>query len=360
MKIERRYRIKEKLYTYLLEKKAETQISLESSVSSNRIIEKARPTRVLVHPKETRIYSMAFILGLMIPVVLVYLMEKIDDRVMSISTIERLTSIPVIGVIGFHRSENRIAVLGDPQAGITEAFRSLRTKLEGAMEEEEANTRTILVTSSIGTEGKTFTSINLATIFALSGKRTLLMGADLRKPRLTENFDINNEAGISNYLSDNEVELEPLIKASEVHEQLDILPSGPTPPDPAEAILSGRTDEMMRILKEKYERIVIDTPPIGLVTDGIVLTRYSDANIFVVRQALTRKPNILQLNEIHRKHDLKRFTILFNAVKANKGGYGYGYGYGYGHGYGYGYGYGYYGEDQGKKKGLFSIFRKRS
>lgn len=361
VQIQRRYRIQEKLYTYLLEKKAETQISLESSVSSNRIIEQARPTRAKVHPVVTRTYSIAFILGLMAPVLIVYLREKIDDRIMSIPTIERLTSIPVIGVIGYHRSEKSIAVLGDPRAPITEAFRSLRTKLEGALKDKHEGPRTFLVTSSIGTEGKTFSSINMATVFALSGKRSILLGADLRKPRMTENFDISNAQGISNFLNDPEETLDRLIQPSGIHDHLDVLPAGPAPPDPAEAIINDRMEEMMRLLKEKYERIVIDTPPIGLVTDGIILTRYSDANIFVIRQALTRKPNIAQLNEIHKKHDLQRFTLLFNAVKASKGGYGYGYGYGYGHGYGYGYGYGYYGEDQKKKeKGLFSIFRKRS
>ncbi len=361
VKIQRRYRIQEKLYTYLLEKKAETQISLESSVSSNRIIERARPSRARVHPVVMRTYSIAFILGLLAPVLIVYLREKIDDRIMSIATIERLTSIPVIGVIGFHRSENNVAVLGDPRAPITEAFRSLRTKLEGALKDRTESNRTFLITSSIGTEGKTFTSINLATVFALSDKRTILVGADLRKPRLTENFDIPNERGISNYLNDPEEEPDGLIQNSGIHGSLDVLPSGPPPPDPAEAIISERMETLMQLLKERYERIVIDTPPIGLVTDGIVLTRYSDANIFVVRQTLTRKPNIIQLNEIHKKHELQRFTILFNAVKASKGGYGYGYGYGYGHGYGYGYGYGYYGEEKKKKgKGFLSIFRKRS
>ncbi|MFB6258353.1 MAG: GumC family protein [Flavobacteriales bacterium] len=359
VKIQRQYRIQEKLYSYLLEKKAETQISLESSVSSNRIIERARPTPSRVSPVAMRTYSVALILGLFFPVLLVYLREKIDDRIMSIPTIERLTSIPVIGVIGFHRSEEKIAVLRNPRAAITEAFRSLRTKLEGALKEDQKGARTFLVTSSIGTEGKTFTSINLATVFALSGKRTILIGGDLRKPRLTDSFNIPNERGISTYLDDPEEDLDAIIMNSEVHESLEILPAGPTPPDPAESIITDRMEEMMRALKERYDRIVIDTPPIGLVTDGIIMTRYSDANIFVVRQALTRKPNIVQLNEVHRKHDLHRFTILFNAVKASKGGYGYGYGYGYGHGYGYGYGY-YAEEEKEGKKGLTSFFRKRS
>lgn len=359
VQIERKYRIKEKLYTYLLEKKAETRISLNSSVSNNRIIEKARPTRARVRPVPSRNYSIAFILGLVIPVFVIYLREKIDDRIMSIPTIERSTSIPVIGVIGYHKAqEGTTAVLQDPQAGVTEAFRSLRTKLESSFKDpkKDQEGRAILISSSVGNEGKTFTSINLASIVAVSGKKTILLGADLRKPQLSKNFGISNEKGISTYLRDPDEKLEDTIHPSGVHSELDILPSGPTPPDPAEGLLSERMEEMMAQLKQAYERIVIDTPPIGLVTDGIVLTRYSDANLLVVRQAVTRKPNIVQLNEIHQKHELRDFGIVFNAVKANKGGYGYGYGHGYGHAYGYGYGY--YREDKQKKKGLFSFFRK--
>ncbi|MBQ5377507.1 MAG: CpsD/CapB family tyrosine-protein kinase, partial [Prevotella sp.] len=225
---------------------------------------------------------------------------------------------------------------------------------------------TILVTGDMQSIGKTFNAINVASIYALYGKKTVLLGFDLRKPKLFKEFGLNNNIGLSSFLSNKEP-FESIIQSTTAIPSLDIITSGPIPPNPAELIASEKCDELFKLLRERYDYIIIDTPPVGLVTDAFLLMKHSDVNLFIVRQGVTNKNIFGTIIKDMESRGLK-MSIVLNGIQTNKG-YGYGYGkkYGYGYGYAYGYGYGRYGssnsgyygndyygenpqEDTGKKK----------
>jgi len=213
--------------------------------------------------------------------------------------------------------------------------------------------KTILVTSSVSGEGKTFVSINMATVFALGGKKTILVGFDLRKPKIFGDFELSNDIGVVNYLISEESE-NNIIQKTQIP-NLDIITSGPIPPNPSELILGDATEELMRSLKEKYEYIIMDTPPIGIVSDAIELLKYTDTTIYVVRQNYSQKGMLKMINEKYEKKEVKNISIVLNDFNIkSKYGYEYGYGYGYGRGYGK-YSKGYHEED---RKSFFSKFFK--
>ncbi len=213
---------------------------------------------------------------------------------------------------------------------------------------------TIMLTSSISSEGKSFCSINLAVMLAMSGRKTVLVNCDLRKPKITVGFDFSSEVGLSNYLIGIANEKE-IIQNSGSIPNLDIILSGPKPPNPSELIISKKMDTLFEYLKANYDHIILDTPPIGLITDAMVLTKYTDMNIYIVRQGVTRKHQLNFINKLYNEGKIKNVSIILNAIKAGNRSYGYGYEYAYG--YGYGYGYGYY-EDDGEKRGVFSSLKK--
>ena len=199
-----------------------------------------------------------------------------------------------------------------------------------------------MLTSSISGEGKTFCSLNLATVFALSEKKTVIVGMDLRKPRIFEDFNIKNEIGAVNYLIGQKT-IDEVIQKTHIP-YLDVITSGPIPPNPSEIIIGESMREFMRILKLKYDYIILDTPPVGLVSDAIELAEYVDLTLYIMRQNYTKKDMITLLNNRIKRGELENISIIFNGFQNKaKYGTGYGYGYGYGHGYGYGnYGNGYH------------------
>ncbi len=347
--IERQYRIQESLYLYLLEKQAEVSISLASSVSDNRIVDTARASAGPVKPVKSRAYSIALIIGLFIPVIFIYFRDQFDDSVGDVDTITRLSGgIPVLGMVGLSRTNSNLVISEKPNSLIAESYRSIRTNLKFFGIENEK--KVLLITSSIGTEGKTFTAMNLSSVLALSGKRTVLLGLDLRKPKIIDDFQLKNDKGISTYLS-NEHSLDEVLQPSNLVDGFDIIPSGPVPPNPSELIMSQRMDELISQLYERYEYIIIDSPPVGLVTDGFILMKHAALSIFVVRQGTTKKQHLRHIRQMNDQQKLGPVTILFNAVKFNRGTGAYGYGYQYG--YGYGNGNGYY-NDAEVKKGVVS------
>ena len=230
----------------------------------------------------------------------------------------------------------------NPKSIMAESFRSVRTSLKYFAAGKEQ--KVILITSSVGSEGKTFTAMNLSLIIAASGKKTVLLGVDLRKPKIIADFDISNDKGVSSYLIGAE-KLDGIIQNTD-EKNLDIIPSGPIPPNPSELIMNKNMDLLMEELKEKYDTIIIDSPPIGLVTDALLLSKYSDALVFVVRQNVTKKDHLAHIGELYKDGKLKNGSVLFNAVKIGDAAYG------------YGYGYGYYEEDKKKKGFLNRIFKK--
>jgi tyrosine-protein kinase Etk/Wzc len=341
--IEREYRVKESLYLYLLQKEAETSLALAASVSDNRIIEEARSTPYPIRPIPKKTYSLALLLSLLIPTGLIFLKEQLNDTVRDKKTIEKITKIPVLGVVGLSKETSALVVSEKPKSLIAESFRSIRTNLKYFAADEEH--KVILITSSVGSEGKTYTAMNLSAIIAASGKKTVLLGLDLRKPKIVGDFGISNDKGVSSFLIGAE-KLDTIVQKTGV-EKLDIIPSGPIPPNPSELIMNPKMDELITLLKKKYDTIIIDSPPIGLVTDALLLNKHADTLIFVVRQNVTKKDHLAHIAQLYKEGKLKNASILFNAVKAGGSAYG----------YGYGYGYGYYEEE--KKKGFLNrIFKK--
>ncbi len=342
LEIERQFRIQESLYMFLLERRAELGISLAATESDTRIVDQARVIPGPISPVPQRAYSIALILGLIIPVVIIFLIEKLNDRISEISTIRKLTSIPLLGVVRLSKQKSALVAVDKPRSSIAEEYRSIRTNLR--FFHSDSNSSVTMITSSVGTEGKTFTAMNLATVMAASGSKVALVGLDMRKPRIVEDFNIENKIGCSNYLSGNAT-LGEIIQQSSFSDTLSVIPSGPTPPNPSELIMSDRMTQLIAELKEHFDKIVIDTPPIGLVSDGLILANHVDSTIFVVRDGITRKSHLMQANELYEKGQLKHVGIVFNAAKRRSTAYGYSSGYGYGYGYVYGTDYGNYFDD---------------
>ena len=292
----------------------------------NEVIDEAEIDKLQpVFPKKTLNYTIALLLGLVFPVVYVLGKDYLNDKIIDKKELESLTSIPVIGHIIHNNKESSIVVAEYPKSSIAESFRSVRTNLGYFSSEKEK--QVILITSTMPSEGKTFISINLASIFALYGKKTLLVGYDLRKPKIYQDFGLQNSEGITSYLI-NKADISAIIQKSPL-DNLDILMAGPVPPNPAELIASKRNEELMLKLKEMYDYIILDTPPVGLVTDAFLLMKYTDINIFAVRQNYTNKKVFGAIISDIEKRKIPNMSLLINDVKMDKGSYGYGYGYGY-------------------------------
>ncbi len=355
--IERKFKLTDAIYTYLLQKRSEAQITQASNLADNEIVDKARVEGSLspVAPKKSLNYIVALIIGLVLPLIYILGREYLNDKIVEREDVEKITHLPIMGHIIHSDYDSKIVVQDYPKSSIAESFRSVRTNLQYLLQGKEK--QVILLTSDMVSTGKTFCAVNLACIFAMYGKKTLLMGFDLRKPKIYQEFGLSNSRGISSYLIRRST-LDETIQKSSI-ENLDIIMAGPVPPNPSELIASEQTTEMFNELKKRYDFIIIDTPPIGLVTDAFLLMKHTDANLILARQNFTYKKIFGSIVKDLEQRNLPRLAILINDVKLTKStygygfGYGYGYGYGYGHGYGYGYGYGYYSEDrQADKKSV--------
>ena len=347
--IQRNYSLLENLYVYLMQKKSEAEISKAANVSDLITVNPPMLAGGAITPKISQNYLMATLVGLAIPFLIFLLLEYMNGRVQSKEDIERFTSIPFIGGIGHKKSEYNLEVLTTPKSMIAESFRALRSNLNYFIGKKEK--AVFLITSSISGEGKTFTAINLASVFSLSGKKTLIIGADMRKPKLFKDFDASNEVGLSSYLA-GIAEFEDVVQKTKFKD-LDLISGGPVPPNPSELLLQKRMDEFMLKARANYDYVIIDTPPLAIITDAFPLTDFVDHTIFLVRQNYTPKELLKTVQDYFASGKLKNISIVFNDVYRSGPGYGYGHGYGYsynGYGYAYGYGkkgkngYGYYSE----------------
>ncbi|MFP4025535.1 MAG: GumC family protein [Thiohalospira sp.] len=333
--IEREYKLNNDLYTFLLEKRAEAGITKASNVSKNKILDMAIPQNAQQQtPKRSQNYLIALVLGLGIPGGIILLFEFFNNKIEDKKDIERNTSIPIIGTIGHNDMHTDVPVYLDPKSSLAESFRALRTNLQYILREE--GQKVVMITSTISGEGKTFAAINLASIMAMANKKVLLLGLDLRKPNLHRIFEIPNQIGISTYLI-GQSEYNQIIKTTYI-ENLSLAPSGPVPPNPAELIETQRMDDFFKQAQKDFDYIIIDTPPVALVTDSILISRNAHANIFMVRQKYSSKHVFDLMNSIQVNKKMQHVNILVNDLKIPKY-YGYSYGYAYGYGYGYGYGY---------------------
>jgi capsular exopolysaccharide synthesis family protein len=358
LEIERKFRIQESLYLFLLQKRAELAISLAAAESDTRVIDAARVIPGPISPVPQRAYSIAIILGLFIPIVIVVLLENFNDKIKDIATLKRLSKMPIIGVVRYNNQSSPLVVLEKPRSSISEEYRSIRTNLNFFTSQKDS-ADVVMVTSSIGTEGKTFTAMNIASIMAAAGNKVVLMGLDLRKPRIVEDFQISNAVGCSNYLSGTS-NIDDILVPSGYSDNLFIAPSGPIPPNPSELIVSDRMPELIREMSKRFDKIVIDTPPVGLVSDGLQISEYASATVFVVREGVTRRAHLQQANDMFENERLMHPAIVFNAVHRKNKSHAYGGAYGYGYGYGYAADYGNYFDEKKEKtlKSRWNPFRK--
>ena len=337
---ERKFKLSQETYNYLMQRRAEAQILKASNTPDNEIIDYASVKRATkVAPRTAMNLLTALIIGLLIPALILFLRDYFNVKIQSRKDVEKATNFPIIGQIGLCSGKDPLVVINKPKSPVAEAFRSVRTNIDFITQNNPKST--LLVTGDMQSVGKTFNSINIASIYALYGKKTLLLGFDMRKPKLFQEFGLTNNVGISSYLS-NKNSLDEVIQNSGKIESLDLITSGPIPPNPAELIASDKCNELFEELKKRYDYIIIDTPPVGLVTDAFLLMKYSDANIYIVRQGHTDKNIFGSIIQDIENRGLK-VNIIINGVH-QEGGYGYGrYHYGYGYGYGYSYGGGKYG-----------------
>jgi capsular exopolysaccharide synthesis family protein len=342
--IERRYNILENLYIFLMQKRAEADISRASTTSDIRIVNPPMISGGPISPKITQNYVVGALIGLGIPLLLFVLMEILNTHVQSRQDIEKITSIPFIGGLGHKRSGSNLEVLNRPKSALAESFRALRSNLNYFLGRNEK--AVFLITSSISSEGKSFTSINLASVLSLSGKRTLIVGADMRRPRLFSDFGLENKTGLSSYLA-GLADFESIVQHTS-YEGLDLITGGPAPPNPSELLMTDRMSTFVEEARKRYDYTIIDSPPLGIVTDAFVLAPYADHTLFIIRQNFTPKNLLKTVQDFYSMGKLTNISIVFNDIYKSGPGYGYGYGYAYGYGYGYGYRYGY--KDKKKKE----------
>ncbi|MEC5145327.1 polysaccharide biosynthesis tyrosine autokinase [Chitinophaga sp. 212800010-3] len=322
----RQQAVKQELYLFLLKKREESAISKSSNIAIARIIDSAKSEALPFRPNRSVVYLLGIIGGGVIPVTWLYLKNILNQRIINKDDIINNTPVPILAEIG-HSEENNV-VFGDHTL-VAEQFRALRTNLQFVLSGESE--KVLLLTSGMSNEGKSFVATNLAVVLALSGKKVVLMEMDLRKPKISEKLGLSNQTGFSTYVI-GKTPLEALIKPSGLHENSSIITSGPIPPNPAELLLLDKTEELFRKLRNQFDYIIIDTAPVGLVTDAQLLGRHADATLYLVRQKYTFKQQLLLSKELYLQKKFCKLNLVINDVKT---GHAYGYNYGYGYGYGY-------------------------
>jgi tyrosine-protein kinase Etk/Wzc len=338
--IQRDFDINNAVYTYLLEKRAETGIAKASNVADSKIVDKANIINTIqIRPKTSGNKLNALLIGMLVPGVILFLLYFLNNKIIDNEDIIRKTRVPIIGYISHSDFKKEIPVIDNPKSALSESFRSIRTSLRYFT--KNSGHSVIAVTSTISSEGKTFISINLAAITALLGKKVLLVGLDLRRPRLHRVLGIDNNEGLSTYLIGN-CEYDEVIKETSI-KNLYYATSGPVPPNPAELIEDDRLDIFIAKAKKEFDFIFIDTPPVAIVSDTLLIARFVDINLFIVRQRYSSKNTLELINELFNDEKLKHMGIIINDISLT-GYYGYGVRYGYYKGYGYSYGKNYYGQ----------------
>ncbi|MEW7277929.1 polysaccharide biosynthesis tyrosine autokinase [Aquimarina sp. 2201CG1-2-11] len=328
--IVRQQEIKETLYLYLLQKREETAISLAATVANAKIIEKAYASKSPVKPKKRIIVLVALMGAIFIPVLLLFLKDLIDVKVKGRKELENILDIPIVAEIPRTDVKNNFIISTDDRSVVAEAFRIFESNINFLLSDSTQENKVILVTSSSTGEGKTFTSTNLAISLTEPEKKVALLGLDLRSPKILEYLGVNDTLGITNYIRDHELSLDDITINLEDSPGLDILNSGIVPPNPIEILKSKRFKELMEILKNKYDYIIIDTPPISLVADALLLSEYTDLCIYIVRSGFSDKRQLPVAQNLYKDKRFPSMAILLNEVTLSNGSY-----YGY---YGYGYG----------------------
>lgn len=345
--ISRQQEIKATLYIMLLQKREENAITLASTANNGRIIKTALPSKRPISPRKMIIMFAALVLGLGIPVGIIYMKDLLKYKIENAGDVEKITDVPLLGELPLGKKPDKGAiVVQENQNGMMEeAFRGLRTNLLFMLDPTQ---KVILFTSTQPGEGKSFIAGNTAVSLAYLGKKVIIVGLDIRKPGLNKVFNLSQRTeGITNYLGNPEqTDLFDFVQKSDISPNLDILPGGPIPPNPTELMARSVLEDAIAKLKERYDYVILDTAPIAIVTDTAIASRVADMCVYVCRADVTPKLGYQYINVLRDQNKFDKLATVINGIdlSARKNGYGYGYGhkygYGYGHKYGYGYGYG--------------------
>ena len=342
--IARQQEIKSGLYLMLLQKREENAIVLAAIANNAKIIDEAQADSTPISPKRMTIYLAALVFGIGIPVGVIYLIGLTKFKIEGRADVEKLTSLPVVGDIPLaDEKTGAIAVFENQNNLMSETFRNVRTNLQFMLENGK---NVILVTSTVSGEGKSFISANLAISLSLLGKKVVIVGLDIRKPGLNKVFNLpKKEYGITQFLTNSTVNLMDLVHHSDINTNLYILPGGTVPPNPTELLARDGLEKAVEILRKNFDYVILDTAPVGMVTDTLLIGRVADLSVYVCRADYTRKTEFTLINELAENNKLPNLCIVINGLDLQKKKYGYYYGYGkYGKYYGYGkhYGYGEY------------------
>src|SRR5690554_392098 len=330
MELSREQQIKASLFLMLLQKREENALELAATANSAKVLDEAL-TEGQVSPRRMILLLAALMLGVLIPAGIIYMMDILQYKLRTRADVDRLSKVPALGEIPKHDDDKQVVVEDNETKPIDEAFRMSRTNLLLTL---GSDNKVVTFTSTVSGEGKTFIAINLALSTAFLNKKVLLIGLDLRIPRLREYMDLDSKDGITSYLSGFEKDINKLILPSGLHPNLHVLPSGPVPPNPAELLSRNSLDAAIEKLKDDYDYIFIDSAPSALVTDTLVMSRVTDATLYVCRMDFSSKGNIRFANNLMQQNKLNNMLLVINDVADFHRGFGYGYGYGFGYGYG--------------------------
>ena len=343
--IARQQEIKAGLYLMLLQKREENAITLAATANNAKIIDEPVATGGPLSPKPNMVYMIALVLGVGMPVGVIFLIGLTKFKIEGRGDVEKLTRLPIVGDVPLtNEKAGSIAVFENQNTLMSETFRHIRTNLQFMLENDQ---KVILVTSTVSGEGKSFISSNLAISLSLLGKRVVIVGLDIRKPGLNKIFNIpRKEQGITQYLSNPEKNLMDFVQPSDVSKNLYILPGGTVPPNPTELLARDGLDKAIETLKKNFDYVILDTAPAGMVTDTLLVGRVADLSVYVCRADYSRKAEFTLINELAADNKLPNICTVINGLDLQKKKYGYYYGYGkygkyYGYGKRYGYGYGY-------------------
>lgn len=319
------------IYSYLMEKKLATTISQASTLSNSKIVEKSNPVFTPVKPNRRTVQLLAVLIGIGLPALFVFLLELVNDKVTTRYDIEKITQAPILGEVGHSYSNTALVVNRTNRGMVAEQFRIIRSNLQYIL--TKIDKPVIMITSSFSGEGKSFVTTNMGAVMALAGKKTIIIEFDIRKPKIFAGLGLSRKPGVTNYiLGTANIEDLPILVPG--YDNLFVLACGPIPPNPAEMLLESKVNDLFDYLKQHFDVILVDTAPVGMVSDALTLGKFVNCTMYIVRQGHTYKKQVVLIDEFYREGKIPKVSIIINDIKV-KPGYGY---YGYGR-YGYGYGY---------------------
>ena len=317
--------IQNELYTFLLEKREQNALVLAATTPRGRIVDKAYAKNEPVLPRKMQVFFVTLLATLLLPVIILYIKNLLNTKFSNQDELAAAVKAPVLGEICHNNHSTALVVKPGKSSSIVELFRLLRGNVQFTMTGKAD--KVVLVTSSVSGEGKSLVSLNLASSFALLGKKVALVGMDIRSPQLAQMLGINETPGVTSYLSRGDVELSSIVQSCTEVEGLDVLPGGAIPPNPSELLLGERTPQLLSELRERYDIVIVDSAPIALVSDTFSLSPLVDATLFVVRASYTRRSLLRTLNGAIERKQLKNVSLVLNDTKMTQSmGYGYGYG----------------------------------